>query len=196
MGVYFGISFFRNLVACNLISFTKKSLQYHHSTSHVSVRIQGSLTNQFSKPEDSEKLDVPPHVEDISQNFPDLGWFCKHDNMIWRWCFRWMWMKLKWNISWNVLFNALKNSLCEHTCKLVRPRGRKTWMAGWQCQPESFCASGKFWRFTIKSTLRMTVISKTCLESFQIVWKAFRWSGKFPYHLKKFPDNLESFHII
>ena len=32
-------------------------------------------------------------------------------------------------------------------------RDPKTWVAGWHCHPESFCASGKFLRVTLENTL-------------------------------------------
>ena len=40
----------------------------------------------------------------------------------------------------------------------------KTWVAGWHCHPESFCASGKFLRVTIE----------IALGSFRMVWKVSR----------------------
>ena len=48
--------------------------------------------------------------------------------------------------------------------KSDQPRVPKTWVAGWHCHPESFCASGKFLRVTLKIALR----------SFRTLWKISR----------------------
>ena len=43
-------------------------------------------------------------------------------------------------------------------------RGPKTWVAGWHCHPESFCASGKFLRIT----------PEIAMGSFRTLWKISR----------------------
>ena len=43
-------------------------------------------------------------------------------------------------------------------------RGPKTWVAGWHCHPESFCASGKFLRVT----------PEIAMGSFRTLWKISR----------------------
>ena len=40
--------------------------------------------------------------------------------------------------------------LCQRWALLPEGRVPKTWVAGWHCHPESFCASGKFLRVTLK----------------------------------------------
>ena len=75
----------------------------------------------------------------------------------------------------------------------------KTSLARWHCQPESFCASGKFLRVFTKLPIKCSLninrrVNKCgnfsdCLESFKAVWKILRQSGKFP-------DSLESFQTV
>ena len=96
--------------------------------------------------------------------------------------------------------------------------GPKTWMAGWHCHPESFCASGKFLRVTPEIAMgsfrtlckisRQSGYFPDCLESFWIVRKVSGLPRKFPGRLDifrmiqkvsgqpgKFLDSLESFRI-
>ena len=77
-------------------------------------------------------------------------------------------------------------------------RGAKTWVAGWHCHPESFCASGKFLRVTLEIALgsfrTLQIISGQAgyfpddPENFRIAWKV---SGQAGY----FPDDPENFWI-
>ena len=101
----------------------------------------------------------------------------------------------------------------------VQGRVPKTSSARRHCQPESFCASGKFLRvFTklpIKCSLNINLRVNKCgkfqdsLESFRKVWKFPRRSRKFPSGLesfprvwklsersRKFPDRVESFRTV
>ena len=55
------------------------------------------------------------------------------------------------------------NMLLKNEGEMI-PRVPKTWVAGWHCPPESFCASGKFLRVTLKIALR----------SFRTLWKISR----------------------
>ena len=96
--------------------------------------------------------------------------------------------------------------------------GPKTWVAGWHCHPESFCASGKFLRVTLKiargSLRTLWKISRQSgyfpdfPESFQLAWKVSRQAVYFPDRLDivrmirkvsglpgKFPNSLEGFWI-
>ena len=98
-------------------------------------------------------------------------------------------------------------------------RGTKTIMASRQCNPESFCASGKFLRVTLEIGLgSFRMVWKVSgesgkfpdsLESFRMVWKLSGWSGKFLDGLESFwmvwkvcgwtgnfPDGLESFRMF
>ena len=54
--------------------------------------------------------------------------------------------------------------LCQRWALLPEGRVPKTWVAGWHCHPEGFCASGKFLRVTLKIALR----------SFRTLWKISR----------------------
>ena len=89
--------------------------------------------------------------------------------------------------------------------RLGPSRVRKTHVLWWHCHLESFCASGKFLRVSMKSTIKRHVQKHRfpdgletflmvwkvsgSLESFWIVWKVYGWSGKFP-------DGLESFRMV
>ena len=91
-------------------------------------------------------------------------------------------------------------------------RVRKTHVAWWHCHLESFCASGKFLRVSMKSTIKRHVQKHRFpdgLETFLMVWKVSGWSGKFSDSLEsfwmvwkvsrwsgKFPDGLESFWMV
>ena len=71
-------------------------------------------------------------------------------------------------------------------------RVRKTHVSWWHCHLESFCASGKFLRVSMKSTIKRHAQMHRFpdgLESFRIVWKVSRWTGKFP-------DGLENFWLV
>ena len=74
----------------------------------------------------------------------------------------------------------------------AQARVRKSPLARRHCQPESFCASGKFLRVYTKLTLKSSQLSgkfPDSLESFWTVWKVSGQSGKFP-------DSLESFWTV
>ena len=75
------------------------------------------------------------------------------------------------------------NGLTTNT--IFNHRVPKTWVSGWHCHPESFCASGKFLRAT---AWNCNGEFPDPLENFQIVWIFSGLSGKFL-------DSLESFRI-
>ena len=103
---------------------------------------------------------------------------------------------------------ALSNRLCHD----ILTRVRKTHVSWWHCHLESFCASGKFLRVSMKSTIKRHAQMHRFpdgLESFRMVWKVSGWTGKFPDGLEsfwivwkvsgwsgKFEDGLESFRMV
>ena len=88
---------------------------------------------------------------------------------------------------------------CRRTWYCLDFRVRKTHVSWWHCHLESFCASGKFLRVSMKSTIKRHAQMHRFpggLQSFRMVWKVFGLVGNCCKNIMMFMSQKRFTHFF